>query len=189
MLGKVQVSTEEVEEGVRSIIAMVGEDQNREGLVGTPQRVRRAFLEMCEGYNQDPGDILSTRFSEHSQDMVVVKSIPFHSLCEHHLLPFHGTATVAYLPNESVVGLSKIPRLVHCFARRLQIQERLTSQIANALQANLNPLGVGVVVTAHHTCMSIRGVRSSADMVTSCLLGDFREGKTRQEFLALARAT
>lgn len=174
---------DKAEQAVRSILEFVGEDPQREGLIKTPSRVAKAFLELTEGYREDPAQILSTTFSEACDEMVVVREINFWSLCEHHLLPFHGTATVGYLPKERIVGLSKIGRVVHCFSRRLQVQEKLTQQIANSIMENLQPHGVGVIIKAVHQCMAMRGVRTPAEMVTSCLLGAFRDPATRAEFL------
>jgi len=175
------------EEGVKKILEFIGEDSTREGLVKTPSRVIRAFAELTEGYGEDPAEILSTTFSEPCDEMVVVREIPFWSLCEHHLLPFHGTAVVGYLPRERIVGLSKIGRIVKCFSRRLQVQEKLTQQIATAIMEHLQPHGVGVIMRATHQCMAMRGVKTPAEMVTSCLLGQFREATTRAEFLNFHR--
>lgn len=176
----------EAEEAVKTLLLHLGEDANREGLMKTPHRVVKALKELTSGYSQDPKAILSTMFSERCDEMVVVRNIPFWSLCEHHMLPFHGSATVGYLPKEKIVGLSKIGRLVHCFARRLQVQERLTQQIAHAIMDHTQPHGVGVVMTALHTCMAMRGVKSPGEMKTSCLLGSFRtDPATRAEFLAM----
>lgn len=176
------------ERAVELLLAAIGEDGAREGLRETPKRVVRAWREMTSGYNEDPARILAKRFDSDSYDeMVVVRDIEFWSTCEHHLLPFHGKATVGYLPGEHVVGLSKIPRLVHCFARRLQIQERLTSEIAMALQRYLGAKGVGVMMSATHLCMAARGVRAPAVMVTSKLIGTMRDdARARAEFLEIA---
>jgi GTP cyclohydrolase I len=173
---------------VATLLRELGEDPHRDGLVDTPDRVARAWREMTEGYRQDAAAILDATFDVGPYDqMVVVRDIEFWSLCEHHLLPFHGMATVGYLPGDRVVGLSKIGRLVNCFARRLQVQERLTQQIADAMNEHLKPKGVGVLINATHTCMAMRGVRLGADMVTSALLGRFRDDAVlRSEFLALA---
>jgi GTP cyclohydrolase I len=173
------------EEAVRQLLRHIGENPEREGLKRTPQRVVRALKEMTSGYAMNPKEILSTTFSDPCDEMVVVRDIRFWSLCEHHMLPFHGIATVGYLPKERIIGLSKIGRLVHCFARRLQVQERLTQEIANALMENLKPSGVGVIVKATHLCMEMRGVKTPAEMLTSCLLGQFRELSTRSEFLSM----
>jgi GTP cyclohydrolase I len=174
-----------IEDSVVRQIQYVGEQPAREGLVDTPSRVARALRENTAGYQEKPAEILSTVFEEAYDEMIVVKDIEFWSLCEHHLLPFHGQATVGYIPDGKVVGLSKIARLVHCFARRLQVQERMTEQIAQALVEHLKPTGAGCLVSAHHTCMAMRGVRASAPMLTSALYGAMREG-ARDEFLRLA---
>lgn len=183
--------TQDIADTVRRQLELVGEDPKREGLIDTPTRVIKALREMTEGYSQDPKEILARVFTADPNDeMVVVRNIEFASLCEHHMLPFTGTATVGYIPREGrVVGLSKIPRLVNCYARRLQMQERLTYQVAHAMDKNLSPIGVGVVLQAFHTCCALRGVRATTQMVTSCLLGRFRTGpQVRSEFLALAAA-
>jgi GTP cyclohydrolase I len=175
-------------EAIRRVIEAVGEDPDREGLRNTPGRVMKALREMTAGYDLDPKDILATKFSEVVDELIIVQGIRVVSMCEHHLLPFVGEAVVGYLPNLWVVGLSKIPRLVEAYARRFQIQERLTQQVADALMDNLQPLGVGVVIRAQHSCMAVRGVRQeSAYMTTSALLGYMREKpELRAEFLALA---
>lgn len=167
------------------VLEYVGEDPNREGLKGTPERVLKTFKEMTVGYDIDPAKLLKTVFDEQCDEMIVVSGIPFDSLCEHHLLPFSGTVTVGYIPlNGKIIGLSKIPRLVECFARRLQIQERMTSQIATELNNALSPVGIGVVVEAHHLCMSLRGIKKNGIMKTSCLLGLMKDdARARQEFL------
>ncbi|MDR7555140.1 MAG: GTP cyclohydrolase I FolE [Armatimonadota bacterium] len=174
-----------VAQAVRHILEAVGEDPAREGLAQTPARVARMYDELLVGYTQDPMSVLNGALFEVEYDeMVVVSDIEFYSLCEHHLLPFSGTAHVAYLPDKRVVGLSKIPRIVDVFARRLQVQERMTQQIADFLQAIIAPKGVAVVVDAVHLCVAMRGVRkANARMRTSALLGAFREDeKTRAEF-------
>ncbi|MDP9481951.1 MAG: GTP cyclohydrolase I FolE [Chloroflexota bacterium] len=176
-----------VEAAVREILTEIGEEPDREGLVGTPVRVHRMYTELTAGYHVDPvrlmnGAIFDVDYSE----MVIVKDIPFYSLCEHHLLPFFGAAAVAYIPRGRVIGLSKIPRIVEMYARRLQVQERMTQQIADFLQDHLAPQGVGVVVEATHLCAVMRGVRKPGTiMTTSAVLGLFRSrDKTRSEFLA-----
>jgi GTP cyclohydrolase I len=176
-----------VESAVRHILTEIGEDPDRAGLVGTPERVHRMYLELTAGYHVDPerlvnGAIFDVAYSE----MVVVKDIPFYSLCEHHLLPFFGTAAVAYIPRGRVIGLSKIPRIVETYARRLQVQERLTQQVAEFLMDKLSPQGVGVVVEATHLCAVMRGVRKPGTvMTTSAVLGLFRtRDRTRAEFFA-----
>lgn len=173
-------------DAVRDLLALIGEDPDREGLVDTPSRVVRAWLELTAGYEQDPAAILATTFAERADEMVLVRDVPFASVCEHHMLPFHGTVTVGYLPRDRVVGLSKIPRLIECYARRLQVQERMTTQIADAMMEHLSPLGVGVLVTGYHSCMAMRGVQKHGEMVTSSLLGKFRD-EARAEFLSLAK--
>lgn len=180
----------DMEQAVFALLKGVGEDPTREGLVDTPARVAKAWREMTEGYAQDPAEILSKVFpSESSDSMVLVRGIPFVSMCEHHCLPFTGVAHVAYLPSPgNVVGLSKLARLVHCFAKRLQVQERLTQQITQALVEHLKPLGAACVIEATHSCMSLRGVRAPATMVTSDLQGSFRQPEVRAEFLSLIRA-
>lgn len=177
-------------DAVVRLLAWVGEDPNREGLRDTPQRVLRAYREMTAGYHDDVAAVLGTMFTERSDELVAVTGIEFVSLCEHHLLPFVGTATVGYLPDRRVVGLSKLGRVVDTFARRLQVQERMTHQIAEAVQEHVQPRGVGVVLRAEHSCMSCRGVRKRSQMVTSSMLGAFRDNATlRTEFLALERGT
>lgn len=175
----------------REILKEVGEDPNREGLEKTPQRFAKALQHLTSGYRQDPDKILNgAMFSVGYDEMVVVKDIEVYSLCEHHLLPFFGKCHVAYIPNKKVVGLSKIARLVNMYARRLQIQERLTSQIAKTIEEKLNPLGVGVIIEARHLCMVMRGVeKQHSAAVTSAMLGVFRESKhTRDEFLSLVQS-
>lgn len=174
---------------VRGLLDFIGEDPDRPGLVETPRRVLAALIEMTAGYADDPSKILGTFFEDDTDEMIVVSGIEFTSLCEHHLLPFVGTATVGYIPQGRVVGLSKIPRLVECYARRLQMQERMTRQIADALNEHASPLGVGVVVNAHHSCMGCRGVRKpAARMITSAMLGAMRTvPEARAELLALTR--
>jgi GTP cyclohydrolase I len=173
---------------VRKMLTLIGEDPNREGLRRTPERFEKALRYLTSGYRQDPEKLLNgAMFSVCYDNMVVVKDIELYSLCEHHLLPFFGKCHVAYIPNKKVVGLSKIARLVNMYARRLQIQERLTSQVAKAIQEKLSPEGVGVVVEARHLCMVMRGVeKQHSAAVTSAMLGAFRENKqTRDEFLSL----
>ena len=173
---------------VRKMLTLIGEDPNREGLRRTPERFEKAFRYLTSGYRQDPEKLLNgAMFSVCYDNMVVVKDIELYSLCEHHLLPFFGKCHVAYIPNKKVVGLSKIARLVNMYARRLQIQERLTSQVAKAIQDKLSPEGVGVVIEARHLCMVMRGVeKQHSSAMTSAMLGAFRENKqTRDEFLSL----
>lgn len=179
-----------IAELVRAMILQVGEDPNREGLRRTPERFEKALRYLTSGYRQDPEKLLNgAMFSVCYDEMVVVKDIELYSLCEHHLLPFFGKCHVAYIPNKKVVGLSKIARLVNMYARRLQIQERLTSQIAQTIEDKLSPQGVGVIIEARHLCMVMRGVeKQHSAAVTSAMLGVFRENKqTRDEFLSLVR--
>ena len=188
--GTATASSETVAELFRKILLQVGEDPNREGLKKTPERFEAALRFMTSGYTQDMDKILNgAKFTVSYDEMVVVKDIEFYSLCEHHVLPFFGKCHVAYIPDRQVVGLSKIARLVNVFARRLQIQERLTSQIAEALDLKLKPHGVGVIIEARHMCMTMRGVeKQSSHAVTSAMLGQFRESKqTRDEFLSLVK--
>ena len=179
-----------IAEHVRQILTELGEDPDREGLRKTPERFEKALRYLTSGYRQDPQHVLNgAMFSVTYDEMVVVKDIELYSLCEHHLLPFFGRCHVAYIPTKRVVGLSKIARLVNLYARRLQIQERLTSEIAEALQEQLSPQGVGVIVEARHLCMVMRGVeKQNSTATTSHMLGVFRDNKqTRDEFLALVR--
>jgi GTP cyclohydrolase I len=176
-----------VEDAVRQILVEIGEDPDRQGLLGTPQRVHRMYTELTAGYHVDPERLINNAiFDVDYSEMVVVKDIPFYSLCEHHLLPFFGTAAVAYIPRGRVIGLSKIPRIVEMYARRLQVQERLTQQVADFLQVHLAPQGVGVVMEATHLCAVMRGVRKPGTlMTTSAVLGLFRtRDRTRAEFFA-----
>lgn len=173
---------------VRGMIVELGENPDRDGLLRTPLRVAQAFAELTQGYRMDPTEILNDALFDVTYDeMVIVKDIEMFSLCEHHLLPFFGKVHVAYIPRRKVVGLSKIARLVEMFARRLQVQERLTNQIAETLQEAVDPIGVGVVVEARHLCMMMRGVeKQHSSAVTSAMLGAFRENvQTREEFLSL----
>jgi GTP cyclohydrolase I len=175
---------------IRALLASLGEDPEREGLVKTPERVEKALRFLTQGYQGDVEALLTgALFSVNYDEMVTIKDIEVFSLCEHHLLPFFGKAHVAYLPNGKVIGLSKIPRLVDMFARRLQVQERLTVQIAEAIQGKVKPRGVGVVIEAMHLCMIMRGVEKQHSVaVTSCMLGAFRDQvQTREEFLSFVR--
>src|SRR5205807_1143897 len=179
---------ESIAELVRTMITRLGEDPNREGLRRTPERFERALRYLTSGYHQDPEKVLNgAMFTTCYDQMVVVKDIDLFSLCEHHILPFFGKCHVAYIPDKRVVGLSKIPRLVNMYSRRLQIQERLTNQIAQAIQKVIEPLGVGVVIEARHLCMVMRGVeKNRTETITSAMLGAFRENqRTREEFLSL----
>ena len=178
------------EELVREMIVRLGEDPDREGLARTPERVAKAMKFLVKGYKEDPEALLrDALFTVNYDEMVIVKDVEMFSLCEHHLLPFFGKVHVAYIPNGKVIGLSKIPRLIEAFSRRLQIQERLTTQIAEAIQNTIEPQGVGVVIEARHLCMMMRGVeKQHSAAVTSSMLGCFRsEEETRTEFLSLIR--
>ena len=175
---------------IRSLIAELGEDPDREGLASTPRRVEQALQSLTSGYRADVDAIINNAlFTVDYSEMVIVRDIDFYSLCEHHLLPFFGKCHIAYIPDGKVIGLSKIPRLVDVFSRRLQVQERLTSQIAETIETRVAPLGVGVVMEATHLCMAMRGVaKQNSVTTTSAMLGAFRENaRTRHEFLALIR--
>jgi GTP cyclohydrolase IA len=188
---KIDVPKESIAELMRKVIAHLGEDPEREGLRKTPERYEKALKFLTSGYHQNLDSVLNgATFSVSYDEMVVVKDIEFFSLCEHHLLPFFGKAHVAYLPSKRVLGLSKIARLVNMYARRLQIQERMTSQIAEAISEKISPDGVGVIIEARHLCMQMRGVeKQHGQAVTSAMLGSFRHNKqTRDEFLSLVRA-
>jgi GTP cyclohydrolase I len=180
----------EMQDLVRKMLAALGEDPDREGLVNTPKRVEKALTFLTSGYSADIDAVLNNAlFTVDYSEMVIVKDIDFYSLCEHHLLPFFGKCHIAYLPSDRVIGLSKIPRLVDVFSRRLQVQERLTSQIAETIQDKIAPLGVAVVMEATHLCMSMRGVeKQNSFAVTSSMLGAFRaDARTRMEFLELIK--
>ncbi len=174
---------------IREMLTRLGEDPEREGLLRTPERVHRSLEFLTKGYNEDPHTLLNgALFTVEYDEMVIVKDIEMFSLCEHHMLPFFGKVHVAYIPNGKVIGLSKIPRLVEIFARRLQVQERLTTQIAETIQDVIQPQGVGVVIEARHLCMMMRGVeKQHSAAVTSAMLGAFRDLDTRSEFLSLIR--
>lgn len=175
---------------IRDLLKILGEDPDREGLLLTPKRVAESWSFLTEGYRQDPQKIIEDAvFSDKHEEMVLVKDIQLYSLCEHHLLPFFGRAHVAYIPNEKIVGISKIARMVDLFARRLQVQERLTNQIAHTLMDTLKPKGVAVVIDAQHLCMQMRGVQKrESSIVTSAMLGAFRDRPaTRAEFMQLIR--
>ena len=181
-------TTEVLIENYRSILGHLGEDPNREGLVKTPERMAKAMQFMTQGYSQDAVTILnSARFEEHVSEMVIVKDIELYSMCEHHLLPFFGKAHIAYIPNGYITGLSKLARCVDVFARRLQVQERLTTQILAAIRESLNPMGVAVVIEAKHLCMMMRGVqKQNSSTTTSAFDGEFLNNHiTRNEFLKL----
>ena len=184
-------ASKEWEYVVRLLLRLIGEDPNREGLRRTPLRVKRSLQFLTAGYRKRPSQVVVRAFSQVKHDeMIIVKDIDYFSLCEHHLIPFFGKCHVAYIPDRKIIGLSKIPRLVDLFARRLQVQERLTTQIAEALQEQIKPLGVACVVEGSHLCMMMRGVQQqNARAVTSSMLGAFRTSeKTRSEFLTLIRA-
>ncbi|HXK33294.1 MAG TPA: GTP cyclohydrolase I FolE [Dehalococcoidia bacterium] len=184
-----EVDLARIEAAVREIILALGEDPEREGLLDTPARVARMYAELFEGLRIDPRDFLKVGFDAGHEEMVILRDIPFYSICEHHFMPFHGKAAVGYIPEGRVVGLSKIARLVEGYARRPQLQERLTSQIADALMDGLGPDGVAVVIDAEHLCMTQRGVKKPGSrMVTSATRGLFRRNDvTRAEFLSLVR--
>jgi len=179
------------EELIRNVLIEIGENPNREGLKDTPKRVVKSWKEIYSGYNEDPDKILSTAFSEdlmNYDQMIFCNDIGFWSVCEHHMLPFFGQAHVAYIPNKKVVGISKIVRLVECFSKRLQIQERLTTQIAQTLFEKTGALGVGVVIKAQHLCMKCRGVKNPTSyMQTSKLIGEFEKPEVRAEFLSMIK--
>ncbi len=179
-----------VTDAVRHILSAIGEDANRDGLQKTPDRVARMYDELLEGYVTDPAELLNgALFDVEYDQMVIVKDIEFYSMCEHHMIPFFGYVHVGYLPSDKVVGLSKIPRLVDMFAKRLQVQERMTHQVAEFLGTMINPRGVGVVIEATHLCAVMRGVKKHhTKMVTSAMIGEFRENvTTRDEFMAHIR--
>ncbi len=175
-----------IHELTHSLLEAIGENPKREGLRDTPRRVADMFTELTEGYSMNPKEILSREWGEVS-GMVVAKEIGFFSLCEHHILPFYGKVHIGYIPSKAVVGLSKLVRLVDCFSKRLQLQERMTKQIADALNENLHPHGVVVVVQARHLCMEMRGVKSGADIVTSEIRGQFEKFESRSEFFNMLR--
>jgi len=191
--GEDQPSRAEAEAAVRTLIRWAGDDPTREGLQKTPQRVVKSYEEFFQGYQQDPEEILRTTFEETEgyDEMVVLKDIDFHSHCEHHMVPIVGKAYIAYLPDKRVIGISKLARVVEAYARRLQIQEKMTAQIANAINDVLKPRGVAVIVEAEHQCMTTRGVhKPGVSMVTSTMLGAFRDDAlTRREFLAIVGRT
>lgn len=179
--------TEQLAEAYKKIISDLGEDVNRDGLADTPERVAKAMQFLTKGYNESPEEILrSAMFKEEYQQMVLVKDIELYSLCEHHMLPFFGKAHIAYIPNGHIVGLSKLPRLVDAFARRLQVQERMTVQVRDAIDTVLKPAGVAVVIEAQHMCMQMRGVQKQNSITTtSAFTGEFLKQKTREEFISL----
>lgn len=183
-------TTQALSEHYREIIRLLGENPEREGLVKSPERVAKAMQFMLQGYDEDPVEVLKSAMflEEDYKQMVIVKDIDFFSLCEHHMLPFFGKVHVAYIPRKYITGLSKIPRVVDIFARRLQIQERLTLQIKDSIQQTLNPLGVMVVIEAQHMCMQMRGVQKQNSLTTtSDFTGSFQQAKTREEFMNLIK--
>ena len=181
-----ETSTEEI---YRELLRRMGEDPNRDGLIATPARVEKTMAFLTKGYNEDPNQLLrGALFDVDYDEMVIVKDVEMFSLCEHHMLPFFGKVHVAYIPKRKVVGLSKIARLVEVFARRLQVQERMTRQIADAIQDAIAPQGVGVVIEARHLCMMMRGIeKQNSSTVTSAMMGCFRQKETRAEFLSLVK--
>lgn len=181
------IDTDRIRKAVTEILLAIGEDPEREGLLRTPERVAQMYREIFSGLGRDPAEVLQVGFEENHQEMVILKDIPFYSMCEHHLLPFHGQAHIGYIPSGRVVGISKLARLVEILARRPQLQERLTSQIADAFMENVKPIGVGVVIEAEHLCMTMRGIRKpGSTVVTSANRGSFRTRlETRSEFLTL----
>jgi len=186
----VSLTSASFEDITRELLVRLGEDPEREGLVRTPERMAKALQYLTKGYQDDPKEILNNAlFTENYDQMVIVKDVEMFSLCEHHMLPFYGKVHVAYVPNGKVIGLSKVPRLIDVFARRLQVQERLTTQIAETIMETIQPQGVGVVIEARHLCMMMRGVeKQHSAAVTSSMLGLFRDcQETRAEFLALIR--
>ena len=188
MMNKGPVNTTEMEKSIRELLILMGEDPNREGLLRTPHRVARAYEFLTKGYAEDIDKVLNGAiFTEKYDEMVIVKDIDFFSMCEHHMLPFYGRAHIAYIPHGKIVGLSKVPRIVEVFSRRLQVQERMTQQIADTLFQALEPDGVAVVIEAKHLCMMMRGVeKQNSAATTSAMLGSFRDDeRTRNEFLKL----
>ncbi len=185
-----EAATAKLKDSYRGVIEAIGEDPGREGLVKTPERMAKAMQFLTQGYEMDAKQILeSAKFKEDYSEMVIVKNIELYSMCEHHLLPFFGKAHIAYIPNGYITGLSKLARVVDCFARRLQVQERLTHEILDAIKDTLQPLGVGVVIEAQHLCMMMRGVQKQNSMTTtSAFSGQFMKNETRSEFLRLIAA-
>lgn len=188
---KVEQYDEKVTEGLvenyRNVLHLLGEDREREGLLKTPERVARAMQYMTQGYQMDAREILeSAKFHEDVSEMIVVKDIEIYSMCEHHMLPFYGKAHIAYIPNGYITGLSKLARVVDVYSRRLQVQERLTTQVLNAIKESLQPIGVAVVIEASHLCMMMRGVQKQNSVTTtSAFYGEFEKNETRSEFLKL----
>ena len=191
VMDKSSIKDFSTQELYREILARIGEDPARDGLLATPARVEKAMTYLTKGYQEDPSQILrGALFDVDYDEMVIVKDVEMFSLCEHHMLPFFGKVHVAYIPNGKVVGLSKIARLVEVFARRLQVQERMTRQIADAIQEAIAPQGVGVVIEARHLCMMMRGIeKQNSSTVTSAMVGCFQKKETRTEFLSLVRSS
>ncbi len=183
------IDKERIKNAVREMLEAIGEDPEREGLRDTPQRIANMYAEIFSGIGRNPAEVLNVTFEENHQEMVILRDIPFYSTCEHHFLPFHGVAHVGYIPRGRILGISKIARVVELLARRPQLQERLTAQIADALMSSLEPQGVGVVIEAEHLCMTMRGVKKpGTTVVTSANRGIFRDrAVTREEFLSLIR--
>jgi GTP cyclohydrolase I len=181
------IETHRIENAVSEILAAVGEDPNRDGLRDTPRRIAEMYQELFAGLSQDPVEVLQTQFEEDHREMVILRDIPFYSMCEHHLLPFFGVAHIGYIPKGAIVGISKLARALEALARRPQVQERLTSQVADSIVRGLNPSGVAVVIEAEHLCMSMRGIQKPGTrVITSAVRGDFLNVTvTRQEFLNL----
>jgi GTP cyclohydrolase I len=186
-MAKKKINTARIEKAVKEILLAVGENINREGIKQTPKRVAAMYMELLAGEYENPKQFIKSVFNEKCDEIVLLRDIPFYSMCEHHMMPFIGKAHVAYLPNDCVLGVSKLARIVDCFARRLQVQERLTAQIADFLTENLNPQGVAVVIEASHSCMTIRGIKKPGSvMVTSALRGIFKKDpRSRAEVLSL----
>jgi GTP cyclohydrolase IA len=186
---QVGVDAERIKKAVLEVLEAVGEDTKREGLKATPERVARMYAELLSGMKEDPREHLKSAFTENYDEIVLLRDIPFYSMCEHHLMPFIGKAHVAYLPDGNVLGVSKLARIVDCFARRLQLQERLTAQIADSLMEGLKPQGVAVVLEASHSCMTIRGIKKPGSvMVTSAVRGTFKKDpRSRNEVMSLLR--
>ncbi len=184
---RLNIDADRIKKAVTEILLAVGEDTKRDGLKKTPERVARMYAELLAGMNEDPKEHLKSVFNENYDEIVLLRNIPFYSICEHHLMPFIGKAAVAYIPSGAVLGVSKLARIVDCFARRLQSQERLTYQIADFMMSSLKPLGVAVVLEASHSCMTIRGIKKPGSMmVTSALRGIFRrDPRSRNEVLSL----
>lgn len=187
-MGIINTDAQDIKHSLKSILKYIGENPNREGLKETPNRMIRSWNELFAGYKQDPKDIMTTFQEGTCKEMVVLKDIEFFSTCEHHFIPFFGTVSIGYIPNEKVIGISKLARLVEIYARRLQIQERMTTQIADTLIEFLNPGGVMVVCKAQHLCMKARGIKNNATMVTSAVRGVFKEDNiVRNEFMELIK--